>query len=98
MDRRVTTNLKRLGINMGMKSSDAPRRLYVIGGRVHALLGGKLFAPTNSSKFTATSLVILTPLPSDGGRARVQVQTQWGSTVEVWRSVKREPRRSRAVA
>lgn len=72
---------------MSRKSPTQPRRLYVRKGETFVLFSGRYFAaPHNGSSITPDAPVVCAPLPSDGGRARIQVAQ--GESTEVWRSFK----------
>ena len=78
---------------MARKSASQPRRLYVRKGNTIVLFGSRFYAaPKKGSAIVATGLVTCVPLPSDGGRARIQVVQTGADGVamspEVWRSHK----------
>ena len=74
-----------------MKSLSAPRRLYTRNGVTHICLSGKYFAPElgSESKLSLEHTVTCEAMPSDGGRARIEVtQARRGvkTVTEIWRS------------
>lgn len=81
-----------------MKTASAPRRIYTRNSVVHVCFNGKYFGLTGETGLSLDHPVTLEPMPSDGGRARVQVvQKRKGhpTLVEVWRSIS-IPRNARA--
>lgn len=82
-----------------MKSSSTPRQVYTRNAVTCICFEGRTFGPTGSTAVLTDFTVSVEKLPSDGGRARVQV-TQFikGKNVtvkETWRSVN-VPRKPRA--
>lgn len=81
-----------------MKTASAPRRIYVRNDIVHVCFEGRTFGPPSECAIDIDLPVVLAKLPSDGGRARVQVSQKrkgLAPMVEVWRSVS-VPRKPRA--
>lgn len=78
---------------MSMKTATSPRRVYARKDAAIVLFAGRMYsAKSSTTKVTVESPVICTKLPSDGGRARIEV-TQVAAdgetkTVEVWRTLK----------
>ena len=75
---------------MMKSSSDKGRRLYVRSSITHVVFGGKIYGSTGS-KVDTKKTVTIEVMPSDGGRARVQVTQKVPhkkTIVETWRTVK----------
>lgn len=75
---------------MSMKRADEPRKIYIRNGVIHVLQAGRSYAPSKGeTRLDMDKPVIVNPLESDGGRARVEVvQARKGKATlkEVWRS------------
>lgn len=77
---------------MSMKNATSPRRVYTRKDATIVLFAGRMY----SAKSTATKVVSVLPvtcnkLPSDGGRARIEVIQQVSDELtvrEVWRTLK----------
>jgi hypothetical protein len=75
---------------MSMKTSSAPRRIYIRNNITHVCFDGRSYGAPASSKINLEFPVTLEKAKSDGGKARVIVtQVRPGVKVltEVWRSV-----------
>lgn len=72
---------------MARKSLNQPRRLYTRKGATIVLFDNRYFVAPSRSAVKPTDLVTCAKVPSDGGRARVQVAFGEGVS-EVWRSHK----------
>ena len=82
---------------MSMKTSETPRRIYTRNGVTHVLFEGRTFGAPAESVLSLEHPVTCEKLPSDGGRARVEVTQRRGgrpSLTETWRTVTvpRKPR------
>jgi hypothetical protein len=76
---------------MSMKTSTTPRRIYVRNGVTHICFEGRTFGPRDGESVINTEVqVTVTPVESDGGRARIKVSQRRGTRTftEIWRSVK----------
>ena len=72
---------------MSMKTSTDPRTVYARSGNLIVLFEGRRFSRSmDASKFEAKEQVVISPMPSDGGRARVKLTC--GKRSEIWRSCK----------
>ena len=83
---------------MSMKTSTTPRRIYTRNAVTHVLFEGRTFGAPADSELSLDYTVTCESMPSDGGRARVQVtQKRKGqkTLVEAWRTVT-VPRKPRA--
>jgi hypothetical protein len=69
------------------KTADAPRRLYISSDEtVFVRFNARLYAAPTTSDIDPSEMVTCKALPSNGGRARIEVRTEDG-VVEVWRSI-----------
>lgn len=74
-----------------MKNPNAPRRVYCRKNVLHVCYNGRFYGSNaDKSELTVDHPITVSPLPSDGGKARVQVtQKRKGkpTLVETWRTV-----------
>ena len=77
---------------MSMKSTNSPRRVYNRKDVTIVLFAGRMYsAKVKASKVVPAIPVVCTKLPSDGGRARIEVTQKLSeelTVVEVWRTLK----------
>lgn len=74
---------------MSMKSTDSPRRVYTRKGACIVCFEGRYYGTSSDSAVRDNVTVTCEKLPSDGGRARIQVtqrRPHAKTVVEVWRS------------
>lgn len=72
------------------KPSNSPRRLYSRNGKAFVNFSGKFYGAPSDSALSLDYEVVCVKLPSDGGRARIEVtqrRPHAKTLTEMWRSV-----------